>query len=1368
MFLKDVQTLNSSLYEFNFAENCDKDKLAENQIGYLTYGRNNKWIFDTNRYSETELICDVSTIDKVKTINDVLGSKLFTIKNVYKGGGTVYGEIDYGAFIQIEKSNESQEEEISFPENGSVVQIEKDEENIGNFYLSWGNEEKALIINSDKSNGENNIFSDAGDFKTVGDFYNFQAILDGKEITVVENNGQGYVLSIKGNIAFNFQYTSASYSKNFQGLEENDVGNIVISERNNGLVVIFKKHLVYTFQLSEKWREKELSNVINQGKVILSQIINISDEKLQLFVQQYDNYRNRRLVFKKMALRCSPELLKKLPKNEEHLFIRINNKNYFVCQIAESKNYVFTIYTKNLRIKVEKKLAVSSKIDGNKYVLNVKSVEKRNGGKNVIPNLSLVEGEFYFVDEEKIINDEINEIIDNLVKSKSSYLATWDKYAETRGNELLKTARDFGVLYYESISFDSGNKVSITLKNCLTPGTNLSDLDSFDIYENVSNGENLPFYMLKENKDMDWKAYYKATVKGAEDDLTEEQMKNEALVYDINRLAGLGKKGKDEKKSEAKKDEKKPIVSKIVPIKSYKGDNGEKIIEFNYPDYYKQKDFPEKGHIVLSILGEELQIKRQEKARRNISDGKNPMSGLRVLLEDQADISNLYGENKLKHEDLTPHISRKVFGSYGPNESQLEAIYTALESSDVAIIQGPPGTGKTTVIQAILEMFNLERCKTGNNQGLYLITSYQHDAVINLIDRLRLNGMPSSKYGHKKVENEDYVSNIVKYVEEISENQVKNYIKEKYGKTDEDFENISYEQMEDYKNEFYDSINVVNKTGLEELTDIYNKYETKPNNSNKIEILEKMNEVPGITFEDRKKIENLLKNTKKSLALNDNSDLLIPVRSLRVTAESYKDDGIERSKYLLRGENKEKIREIISQIEVLSEKSDFYMKVLEDSASEVKNNFSDFENLRKIQLLLIDAISEAPEYIKYHKDPEITELYHNVAKCFKIKPKDEKTRILGEWNETLQFNNGGIVEAVKKMDVAYAATAQQSVGKDITKAKSEGEFAASVGDLKNNYYYDVVVVDEAAKATPPDLLIPMSLGKSKIVLVGDHRQLPHLVDPKIANKVIEQEDFDNKDEFLNDNISKRNLEFSMFEILFNHFKKLEAKGDVKRVVTLNKQYRMHPALGNFASQQFYEPYGEGFESPLPKEKFSHKLPGIENKCAVWIDVKSNKDNKEKKLNNSLYRKSEAEAIIKKLKEWKESEGGKELTYGIITFYRAQANYISDMAKKDKELSQCIKDGTLRINTVDAFQGMEFDVVFLSVVRTSNGSKENKYGFLTSKNRLCVALTRQKKVLAICGDSQLLNFEDARDKENGIPALCDFYEDLCKGEDGVCL
>jgi len=53
--------------------------------------------------------------------------------------------------------------------------------------------------------------------------------------------------------------------------------------------------------------------------------------------------------------------------------------------------------------------------------------------------------------------------------------------------------------------------------------------------------------------------------------------------------------------------------------------------------------------------------------------------------------------------------------------------------------------------------------------------------------------------------------------------------------------------------------------------------------------------------------------------------------------------------------------------------------------------------------------------------------------------------------------------------------------------------------------------------------------------------------------------------------------------------------------------------------------------------------------------------------------------------------------------------------------------TFEVNTVDGFQGQERDIIIMSCVR-SHG-----IGFLSDRQRLCVALTRAKHSLIMCGN-----------------------------------
>ena len=163
------------------------------------------------------------------------------------------------------------------------------------------------------------------------------------------------------------------------------------------------------------------------------------------------------------------------------------------------------------------------------------------------------------------------------------------------------------------------------------------------------------------------------------------------------------------------------------------------------------------------------------------------------------------------------------------------------------------------------------------------------------------------------------------------------------------------------------------------------------------------------------------------------------------------------------------------------------------------------------------------------------------------------------------------------------------------------------------------------------------------------------------------------------------------------------------------------ALGTYIDNNFYRKYnesehvGNGIEDPM---FFAHNLPGIENKACIWYDIPYDGENKGEKA-KSKFRRKEAEAIARHLKQMILSEGGRNLNYGIITFYREQVNEINK-ALADTSIQIMVKDETghyvinpeykknnrdvneiVKVGTVDAFQGMEFDVVYLSMVRSND-------------------------------------------------------------------
>ena len=151
-----------------------------------------------------------------------------------------------------------------------------------------------------------------------------------------------------------------------------------------------------------------------------------------------------------------------------------------------------------------------------------------------------------------------------------------------------------------------------------------------------------------------------------------------------------------------------------------------------------------------------------------------------------------------------------------------------------------------------------------------------------------------------------------------------------------------------------------------------------------------------------------------------------------------------------------------------------------------------------------------------------------------------------------------------------------------------------------------------------------------------------------------------------------------------------------------------------------------------------------------------------------------------------STSAPDFSVGVISFYSEQVTelhrqmarlrmteekedgsyQIAEDWRTTRDSSGALKE-RLRIGTVDSFQGKEFDVVLLSVTRSNSlqasdeKARRRKFGHLMLANRLCVAMSRQKRLLIAAGDSGMLRSDGATE---AIGALCKFYE-LCGGPHG---
>lgn len=756
----------------------------------------------------------------------------------------------------------------------------------------------------------------------------------------------------------------------------------------------------------------------------------------------------------------------------------------------------------------------------------------------------------------------------------------------------------------------------------------------------------------------------------------------------------------------------------------------------------------EKGIICLSMNGDLKSRERRISAVNSIQQRSNPMPQLHYLLEGVA-----VPFEKARPIRPSKKIVKSQFSGEGPTSKQKEALKVALNTPDIAVIIGPPGTGKTKVITA-LQALLAEELKNLPIQHQMLISSFQHDAVDNVIAKSNVFGLPAIKVGGKSSRRGDEGEDPITLWCNSKASSLKDALATKVSDHPEIKEIIDVQRMI--------AVLHVTKPNFAERARQLNNIDSR------LEVLQNEFDVrlsPPLMERWRKWTSEL-----KSGSLNqntvDNDSLLRHIRALRITKCAFEDDGHIQCIRLL--EYSKRIDNFLSPTQV---------NLLEKLCTQNVASTDNLIALSEIQTQLIDnALPDyRPQHVQRILSEEECELLDDIDEALEASIRNSRTlgyiKILDEYLSALQHSPNAIKKAAESYTSVLGATCQQSASRPMINLKDV--------EHQNSISFNSVIIDEAARANPLDLLIPMSMGKRRIILVGDHRQLPHLLEPKVEEKLAEKFEFEET--------HRQMIKKSLFERLTLSLKMLETeKNQPQRVVMLDTQFRMHPLLGRFVSQQFYERYKlDPIKPGFDEAHFDHKVPGYEGKVCGWIEVPSNVGGASRH-NGSLQRTVEANIIAKEAK--KILSYCPDLSVGVITFYRAQVDEILsamlpiDLTEKTDnniqirpqwQLSEK-EDGEqverLRVGTVDAFQGKEFDVVLLSMVRTlpakvdvnDDDSLTKAYGFLRLDNRLNVAMSRQHKLLIMVGDPAVATHPAA---SLAAPSISAFYE-LCKESHGI--
>jgi len=251
--------------------------------------------------------------------------------------------------------------------------------------------------------------------------------------------------------------------------------------------------------------------------------------------------------------------------------------------------------------------------------------------------------------------------------------------------------------------------------------------------------------------------------------------------------------------------------------------------------------------------------------------------------------------------------------------------------------------------------------------------------------------------------------------------------------------------------------------------------------------------------------------------------------------------------------------------------------------------------------------------------------------------------------------------------------------------------------------FDAVIIDEAGMATLPPLFYNASLARQKVVVVGDPRQLPPIVQSS-------------------ERYVHRFMGRTIFEVT------VEDPHCCNMVAMLNTQYRMHPSINNLVSSMFYEGKLLNGESTTEFTVMTNKKP-----YSGFPLIVVNTSNKTVcKTNEGSFSRFNSITAKKSIDLAIEAVRNDLNSVAVITPYVQQAKLLNQLLSRYGEESKKI-----RCKTVHRFQGNESDVVIFDTVDThpmKPGILFRENGINShSKKLINVAISRAKYKLIIIID-----------------------------------
>ena len=296
--------------------------------------------------------------------------------------------------------------------------------------------------------------------------------------------------------------------------------------------------------------------------------------------------------------------------------------------------------------------------------------------------------------------------------------------------------------------------------------------------------------------------------------------------------------------------------------------------------------------------------------------------------------------------------------------------------------------------------------------------------------------------------------------------------------------------------------------------------------------------------------------------------------------------------------------------------------------------------------------------------------------------------------------------------------------------------------LFNIKHFDLAIIDEASQILEPNIIGLLTSqhrgGRAirKFILIGDHKQLPAVVQQSDTEMLVEDETLKA--------IHLNSCANSLFERLILTER---AAGRTEFVGTLHKQGRMHPDIADFANRKFYAreqlecvplahqleqtlAYNETSEDETDDVLKAHRMIFIPSKPCRQLNISEKVNTEEARIITDLLRR-----LYRQLGK----NFDPQKSVGVIVPYRNQIA----MIRKEIEKLGIPELEKISIDTVERYQGSQRDIILYSFTIQSRYQLD----FLTANTfyedgqpidrKLNVAITRARKQLILTGNEQTL-------------------------------